>query len=117
MYYNITLNTYENNNLLSGLTTTGKYEDNILTFHTDNDFLKINTKNFKFTKENNESIFILTTDSASLTLKELNNTLTIPLDYINYNYCNNNIELTYKLISQEEPLTLNITIGEEVYDV
>ncbi len=43
--------------------------------------------------------------------------LEIPLDYINYNYENNNIEISYKLISQDKPLTIKIEIGSENHEI
>ncbi len=117
MYYNITESTYEENRLLFKTTTTGKLEDNILTYHTENDTIKFNLNNYSFTKENNESILKITENKCFLTLKELNQTLEIPYDYINFNYEHNNITFIYKLISNEYPIKIYLNIGDERNDI
>ena len=117
MNYNIIVNTYEDNNLLWNTSTTGNLDDNILIYSTDNETIKINLKNFTFTKENNETILKITQKMCTLTLKELKNSVTIPLDYLNFKCELPNIVLEYKLISQEKPLKINITIGDEIYDL
>ncbi len=113
MNRNIYISTYEENTLLFKEQTTCLLEDNFLSYNTDNDNIRINLESFSFTKENNESILKITKDKCTLTLKELRDSLEIPLDYINYNFEDNNIEISYKLISQEKPLTIKIEIGSE----
>lgn len=117
MNYNIIIQTYEDSTLLWNTTTTGYLNDDILTYNTDNELVKINLKSFTFTKENAESILKITKDKCSLTIKELKNSLDIPLDYLNFNYTNPTITFEYKLISQEKPLKIHITIGDERYDL
>lgn len=113
MNRNISIKTYENNNLLFSEQTTCTIDEDILFYHTESDTVYINLHHFSFKKENNETIFKLNHETCTLTLKELNNSVNIPLDYINYKYDNNkNILIEYKLISQESPLKITIEIGE-----
>lgn len=111
MNRNIYISTYEDNKLLFKEQTTCLLEDNFLSYNTDNDNIRINLKDFNFIKENNESIFRLSKSRCMLTVKEMKDSLEIPLDYINYNNDNNNIEIEYKLISQEKPIKIKIEIG------
>lgn len=116
MNRNIKISTYENNTLLFIQNTTGNFEDNYLEFNTDNDNIHIDLKNFSFTKENVETILKITKTNCTLTLKELNQDLEIPLEYIYYNY-NDDITIEYKLISQENPLKMIIEIGSEYNEI
>lgn len=113
MEYNIYINSYEENTLLFKETTIGLLEDNFLTYNTDNDTIRINLNNFSFIKENVESILKITLQKCTLTLKEINQSLEIPIDYINYLNNNNKILLEYKLASQEKPIKIKIEIGEK----
>ena len=113
MNKNITISTYENNLLLFKTTTTALLEDNFLSYHTDNDTININLKNFSFTKNNNEIIFKLTNNLCTITLKEVNKTFEIPINYLNFVHNNNEINLEYFLASQEYPLKLQIIIGSD----
>lgn len=113
MEYNIYISNYEENTLLFKETTIGYIEDNYLTYNTDNDTIRMNLNNFSFIKENVESILKITLEKCTLTLKELNQSLEIPIDYINYLNNEKEIILEYKLISQEKPLKIKIEIGEK----
>lgn len=113
MYRNLTIKTYEDNTLLYREHTIGLIEDNILTYNTDNDNIRINLKEFSFRKENLETILKLTQEKCTLTLKEMRQNLDIPISYINYQNENNNIEIIYQLISQDNPLKIIIEIGSE----
>lgn len=114
MNRNITISTYENDILLFKEHTLCLLEDDFLEFNTDNDTVRINLNNFSFTKENVETILKITKEKCLLTLKELKQSMEIPLEYINYNNnANKNISIEYKLISQENPLKIIIEIGEE----
>lgn len=118
MNHNITISTYEENNLLFKENTTCLLEDDYLTYHTDNDTIKINLEKFKFIKENNDTILKINENICTLTLKELNNSLDIPLEHINYkNEDNKHIEIEYKLTSQEKNLKIIIEIGEIRNDI
>ena len=117
MNYNISINTYENNTLLFKNTTSALLEDNFITYNTDNDTIKINLNTFSFTKENNETILKLTKNKCYLHLKNLKQTLEIPLNYLNFSYNNNEIMIEYKLISQENSLKIIINIGSEINEL
>lgn len=117
MNYNITISTYEEDNLLFKENTTCLLEDDYLTYHTDNDTVRINLEKFKFIKENNDTILKITKNNCTLTLKELNNSLEIPLEYINFTHNDNHIEIIYKLVSQEQKLKIVIDIGEIKDDI
>lgn len=118
MNRNIYISTYEGNTLLFKIQTTCLFEEEFLTYHTDNDNIKVNLKNFSFTKENVESILKITSDKCILTLKDLKQSLDIPLDYVNYTNDNNkNIAIEYKLISQELPLKIVLTIGSVINEI
>ncbi|MBE6154706.1 MAG: hypothetical protein E7163_03960 [Firmicutes bacterium] len=112
MNRNIVVSTYENNILLFKNHTTCIYEDDYIEFNTDNDNIRINLKTFSFTKENVESILKITKDKCLLTLKELKQSLEIPLEYVNFEN-SKEIILEYKLISQENPLKIILEIGDE----
>ncbi len=112
MYHNLIITTTEGETNLYKTTTTGYLENNYLSYHTDSDTIKINLHTFKFTKENIETILKITQDKCSLTLKELNQTLDIPLEFINFEFVDNKyITISYKLISMDLPLKINIEIG------
>lgn len=116
MNRNIYISTYEDDTLLFKETTKGRLEEDDLEFNTDNDKILINLNRFSFTKENVESILKLSKEKCTLTLKEIKQSLDIPIDYIYFKSDNNkNIEIKYKLISQEKPLKMIIEIGDE-YD-
>ncbi len=113
MNRNVTISTYEDNTLLFKNTTTCLLEDNYLTFNTDNDTIKINLDTKTFIKDNVESTLKITMNKCQLTIKELKNSIDIPIDYINFNNDNNkNITFEYKLASQEYTLKIIIEIGE-----
>ena len=113
MYKNINISIYENNNLLSKNTTTAFITEDSMEYNTENDNIKINLIHFSFNKENGDSLLKITDNECTLTLKELNQSLNIPLEYLNYNIENNNISLEYKLESQENPLKIIIDIGSD----
>lgn len=118
MNRNIYISTYEGNTLLFKSQTTCLLEDDFLTYNTDNDNIKINLKDFSFTKENVESILKITKDKCTLIVKELKQSLDIPIDYINYTYENNkNITIEYKLISQDFPLKIILEIGSVINEI
>ncbi len=117
MNYNLTVSTYESDNLLFKNITTCKIVDNFLTFHTDNDNIRINRQNFNFIKENLETIFKINLQECVLTLKEVNQNVNIPIEYINYIDANNKILIEYKLISQENPLKIELEIGSEQNEI
>lgn len=118
MNKSIIIKTYEENNLLFSENTICTLDDDYLTYHTDNDTIKINLHNFSFTKENSESILKITNNECTLKVKGLPDYLNIPIDYINYENDNNkNIKIAYKLASQEKGLQINITIGSVIDDI
>ena len=118
MNHNINIKVYENNILLSAVNTKCLLEDDFLSYNTDNDNIRINLKDFCFTKENVESILKITKDACTLNINELKQKLDIPLDYINYNIENNkNINIEYKLISQDFPLRIILEIGDEINEI
>ena len=118
MNRNITISTYENNTLLFKEHTSCILEDDFLEFNTDNDNIRINLSNFSFTKENVETILKITEKNCILTLKELKQSLDIPLEFINYKNDNyKNISIEYKLISQENPLKIILEIGDENHEL
>ena len=113
----ISINTYEENNLLFSIETIGNIEDNILVYSTDNDTIKINLNTYTFTKTNNESILKITPDNCKLTLKSINQSLDIPLKEIDFQITEDKISLKYQLISQELPLQIQITLGSEINEL
>lgn len=118
MKRNITINTYENQNLLFKEQTSCELEDDNLIYNSDNDRIKINLHNFSLTKENDETIFKLTLNKCTLYLKELNKFLDIPITHISYeNSDNTNITIVYQLESQESPFKIEITIGEIINEI
>lgn len=117
MKYNIQISTYEGNILLFIENTICILEDNYLSYNTDNDSIKINLNNFKFIRENLETILTLTKEKCILFLKELNNSVEIPLNYLEFNNESNKIYIEYKLESQESPLKINIEIGEKINEI
>lgn len=118
MNRSINIKIYENNILLNAVDTNCLLEENFLSYNTDNDNIRINLENFSFTKENVESILKITSDKCILTLKDLKQSLDIPLDYVNYTNDNNkNIAIEYKLISQELPLKIVLTIGSVINEI
>jgi len=118
MNRNITISSYELDTLLFKEHTLCLLEDGYLEYYTDNDKVKINLTNFSFTKENVETILKITQNNCTLTLKELDQSVDIPLEYINYyNDNNKNIIIEYKLISQENPLKIIIEIGDEIHEL
>jgi len=118
MKYKIIVKTYEEESLLYSEQTTGLLEDNFLEYTTDSDTIKINLDDFRFVKKNNEMIMSLTENKCLLKIKELNNSLEIPIDYIKYENDNNkNITICYKLASQENILTIKIAIGDEINEI
>lgn len=108
----INVKIYENNTLLSANTTNGLLEDNFLSFHTDNDNIRINMNACSFTKENNESLLNITKDRCTLTVKELKKDLELKIEFVEMSYKDNIIEINYQLESQEYPLKITIEIGE-----
>lgn len=118
MNRNIKIETYENDTLLFKNVTTCILEDDYLEYDTDNDHIRMNLNNFSFTKENVESIMRLNKVRCILKLKELNQELEIPLEYVNYKFENNtNITIEYKLISNEFPIKINLEIGEIINEI
>lgn len=117
MNKNIIIKTFSNNILLFNVTTTALLEDNFLSYYTDNDKININLENFSFTKYNNESIFKLTNDLCTVTVRELNKTFEIPINYVNFVYNNDEINLEYLIDSQEYPLKLQIIIGSDINEL
>ncbi len=117
MNRNIYIKTYEEDNLLFSLETIGNFEDNILSYATDNDTIKINLDKFSFTKTNLDSILKITPDNCTLTIKSLKQSLDIPLKALDYQIQEDNIYLKYQLISQELPLKIFITIGSEINEL
>lgn len=118
MNRNLNVKTYEENKLLFSIDTPCLLEDGFLSYNTDNDNIRISLENFSFTKENVESILKITSDKCILTLKDMKQSLDIPLDYINYTNDNNkNITIEYKLISQELPLKIVLTIGSVINEI
>lgn len=118
MNRNINIKIYENNILLSAVDTNCLLEDNFLSYNTDSDNIRINLTNFSFTKENVESILKITKEKCILTLKEIKQSLEIPIEYINYTFENNkNIIIEYKLISQDFPLKMILEIGAEINEI
>lgn len=113
----INISTYEGDNLILKNTTSALLEDNILIFHTDNDTIKINLKPFSFTKENNESILKISQNKCYLYLKDLNNTLELPLEELNYLIQDDLITITYKLASTANNIKIEITLGSEINEL
>ncbi len=112
MNRNLIISTYEEETLLFKEHTTGLFEDNYLTYSTDNDTIRINLSHFSFTKENIETILKITSSDCTLILKELKKSLNITLEYLDYKYDNNHITIEYKLESQEKSQKIEIEIGE-----
>jgi len=106
----IIIKTYENNNLLFTNTTTGLLDNNYLSFNIDNDSIQINLKDFCFTKKNSEHFFKLTKDNCYLKVNNIDS-IDIPIEYVNFFYEDTKIILEYKLITQENPLKIEIEIG------
>ncbi len=118
MNYKIIVKTYEDENLLYSEQTTGSILDNYLEYTTDSDNIKINLDKFSFIKTNNETKLYITENKCLLKVKEINDSLEIPLNYIKFENDNNkNITLSYKLESQENILTIKITIGDEINEI
>lgn len=118
MNRNINIKVYERELLLSAYDTVCILEEEFLSYNTDSDNIRINLKDFSFTKENVESILKITKDKCTLLIKELNESLDIPIDYINYTNDNNkNISIEYKLISQDFPLKIAIEIGSVINEI
>ena len=117
MNHSLNVKTYENNILLYAIDTNCLLEEGFLSYNTDNDNIRINLENFSFTKDNVESILKITKERCTLTIKELKQSLDIPIEYINYNIDNNKITIEYKLISQDFPLKIVIEIGDEIHEI
>jgi len=118
MNRNLNVKTYEENTLLSATDTMCLLEDGFLSYNTDNDNIRINLENFIFTKENVESILKITKERCTLTLKEIKQSLDIPLDYLNYTNANNkNITIEYKLVSQERLLKIILNVGSVINEI
>ena len=118
MQINLTISTYEGNTLLFTENTIGTIEDDYLIYNTDTDSIKINLIKFKLIKENIDTIFKLTKETCTLTLKEINKSININIDYINYeNENNKNVKIEYKLESQEEKFKIYIEIGEIINEI
>ena len=79
MNRNIIISTYEKDMLLFKEHTLCILEDDFLSYNTDNDNIRINLNNFSFTKENVETILKITKNDCTLTLKELKQSISIPL--------------------------------------
>ena len=109
----ITVYNYEADILLSEHTTRALFEDNFLTFHTDNDTITINLEKETLTKTNNESIFKINTENCTLTLLELNKTFNLKILTFNFNL-NPDLEIIYQLESQEKPFKILIKIGSDI---
>ena len=114
MKRNLSINTYQDDILLFNTPTIGIIDDELLYYHTDTDAIKINLEKGSFTKENNDTILKITKDKCTLTLKSLNNTYDIDLEYYNFEYNDQVIVFTYKLISQENILKIVINIGSVI---
>lgn len=118
MKYKIIVKTYEAKNLLYSEQTTATIDDNYLLYTTDSDTIKINLDKFSFVKNSNEMMLRITENKCLLKVKELNDYLEIPIDYIKFENDNNkNITISYKLASQENILTIKITIGDEINEL
>ncbi len=117
MNYYIQVRTFEEDNLLFNENTTGVLEEDVLTFSNDVDTIRIHLNNFLLVKENNESIFRLTKERCELKLKEINQSMDIPLLYVDYqNLDNKKIKVEYRLVSQDKPFKIEIEIGDVVVD-
>lgn len=113
MKRNLTINTYQNNIKLYQENVVGTLEDGILTYSTDNDNIKINLNSFSFKKENAETILKITQDKCILRLKDLGQEMVLPHLYVNYMICyDKELQLEYKLISQEDPIKIVVEIGD-----
>ena len=114
MKRNLNINTYQDNVLLFNIPTVGLIDDEFLYYNTDTDAIKINFEKGSFTKENNDTILKITKDNCTLTLKSLNKTYDIDLEYYDFKYIDDNITFTYKLVSQENILKIVINIGSVI---
>lgn len=118
MNYNLTVSTYEQDTLLFTEQTICTIENNILTYSNDTDMLTINLNKFNLIRKNSESTLKITDNLCTLKINELNKTIEIPLDYLNYNFEHNkNITIIYKLASQDVPLKIILQIGDEIKNV
>ncbi len=85
----------------------------ILKYTLNNELISINLKDFKFIKENKESIFNITENECRIYLKEQDMSFIIPINYINYSFVNNKrVVLEYLLESNEEKVRVEIEIEE-----
>lgn len=113
MKRNLTIKTYQNNIKLYQENVVGTLEEGILTYSTENDKIMINFNDFVFRKENAETILKIKKDTCILTLKDLGQEMVLPHEYINYMICyDKELQLEYKLISQDEPIKIVLEIGD-----
>ena len=117
MKHNISVNTYQDNNLLFNIPTVGLIDDNILIYYTDTDLIRINLETGSFTKENNDTILKINKDTCLLTLKSLNKSYDVIVNYYDFIYDNNSLTLTYKLETQENILKIIINIGSVINEL
>ena len=83
-------------------------KDGKITFVIDD--TKTTISNEKLIRENKEQLFILdiSNKKSTYTLKEQKYTVDIEVEKVSYKQDNKNIELIYKILSNEEELTMNI---------
>ena len=117
MKHNISVNTYQDNNLLFNLPTVGLIDEDILTYYTDTEAIKINLQTGSFTKENNDTLLKITKDLCYLNIKALNKSYDINIKYYDFMYKNNCVTLSYKLETQEEILKIIINIGSVINEL
>lgn len=114
MIYNLVVNTYEDENLLFSLNTIGSITDNILKYSDEDNEIQISLKKALFIKENKESLMDINNQKCHIKLKDLNQTIEIPLKFVNHTFSNHKVKFQYQLISMDKPLLIDITIGDEI---
>ena len=82
--------------------------DKIL-FEVDGNKFEIDLKNFSLKKEDGDSIFHIDNNTSSLLIKEINQLFDIKIDNININKDDNKYIIKYKLESDDELTSIEIT--------
>ena len=90
-----------------------KNNDKIL-FEVDESRFEINMNDFSLAKENNDTIFYLDSNKSYLKLKEYNQLFDININMINISKECNKYIICYKLESNEELTTIEITTYNDI---
>ena len=106
------ISTYEEDTLLFKENLLGRLENNILKYENDTDSFLINLNESTMQKENLDSILKITTNQATLSLKEIEKSFEIELKKQIFLKNKNRIIIEYLLESQEKPIKIEIEMSD-----